>query len=511
MRDPLGRPPALLLVPAAVAAAAAGRAAGRDGRRPPTGRALPDAAALRAAARGAAGSRCSRRRSRSLFCLVLGLPLAWVLARLEFRGRTLLRALVTVPLVLPPVVAGVALRTAFGRTGVHRRAAARADRLRFPFTTWGVVLAHVFVSLPFVVIAIEGAFRSADPEYDAAAATLGATRWTTFRRVTVPLALPGIAAGTGARLGPLARRVRRDDHVQRQLPRHHADHAEPDLRHPAVRPGRRARPQPGDADRLRRRCCSRCATAGSAPGSAHVSGLEVDLDGAGPGRRRAFTAEPGEVLGVIGPNGAGQVHAWCARWPAWCRPTGRAVLDGADLLTALGPGARGRHGVPGPDAVPPPHRASTTSPSGRGSRGVPRAEAERGRAGLARPARHRRARPTASRGSSPAGRRSGSRSPARWRPTRGCCCSTSRSPASTSRSRWRCGSSSAGTSRRTTASRCWSPTTPSTRSRSPTTCWCSTSGEVAQIGTPAARSRSGRAPSTSPGWSGSTWSATSAP
>ncbi len=130
-----------------------------------------------------------------LVCLVMGLPLAWLLARVDFRGRGVVRALVTVPLVLPPVVAGVALRTAFGRSGVLGEPLLDLTGFGFPFTAWGVVLAHVFVSMPFVVIAIEGALRSADPEYDAAAATLGASRWTTFRRVTVPLAMPGIVAG----------------------------------------------------------------------------------------------------------------------------------------------------------------------------------------------------------------------------------------------------------------------------------------------------------------------------
>jgi molybdate transport system permease protein len=129
-------------------------------------------------------------------CLLLGLPLAWLLARVDFRGRGAVRALVTVPLVLPPVVAGVALRSAFGRSGVIGEPLLEWTGFAFPFTTYGVVLAHVFVSMPFVVIAIEGALRSADPRYDEAAATLGATRWTTFRRVTVPLALPGVVAGT---------------------------------------------------------------------------------------------------------------------------------------------------------------------------------------------------------------------------------------------------------------------------------------------------------------------------
>lgn len=130
-----------------------------------------------------------------LASLAVGLPLAWVLARLRFRGRALLRALVSVPLVLPPVVAGIALRTAFGRNGDLGRPLLEATGFSFPYTTWGVVLAHTFVSLPFVVISIEGALRAAGAGYDAAAATLGAGRWTTFRRVTVPLAAPGIAAG----------------------------------------------------------------------------------------------------------------------------------------------------------------------------------------------------------------------------------------------------------------------------------------------------------------------------
>ena len=94
------------------------------------------------------------------------------------------------------MVAGVALRSAFGRSGVVGEPLLEWSAFAFPFTPYGVVLAHVFVSLPFVVIAVEGALRSADPAYDAAAATLGASRWTTFWRVTMPLALPGIAAGS---------------------------------------------------------------------------------------------------------------------------------------------------------------------------------------------------------------------------------------------------------------------------------------------------------------------------
>lgn len=125
-------------------------------------------------------------------CVALGTPLAWLLARVDFRGRPVVRALVLVPLVLPPVVAGVALVTALGRSGLI------GQHLPFsiPYTTAGVVLAHTFVSLPFYVLAVEGALRSHGGSYDVVAATLGADRWTTFRRVTLPLALPGVLAGS---------------------------------------------------------------------------------------------------------------------------------------------------------------------------------------------------------------------------------------------------------------------------------------------------------------------------
>ncbi|MBL0886963.1 ABC transporter permease [Myceligenerans indicum] len=191
-RDSLGRPPLVLLLPAVVAvlllvsplvtmvvatdpsslAAAAGSPA------------VADALWLSFITSTAA----------TVICLVLGLPLAWMLARVDFPGRRLVRSLVIVPMVLPPVVAGIALRTAFGRSGLLGEPLLATTGFAFPYTTWGVVLAHVFVALPFVVISMEGGLRAAGSGYDAAAATLGASRWLTFRRVTVPLALPGIAA-----------------------------------------------------------------------------------------------------------------------------------------------------------------------------------------------------------------------------------------------------------------------------------------------------------------------------
>lgn len=130
-----------------------------------------------------------------LVCIVFGTPLAWVLARVQFPGRNLIRAVVTVPLVLPPVVGGVALLAALGRTGLIGEPLRSATGLTIPYTTTAVVLAHTFVSLPFFVLSVEGALRTAGERYDVVAATLGADRWTTFRRVTLPLALPGLVAG----------------------------------------------------------------------------------------------------------------------------------------------------------------------------------------------------------------------------------------------------------------------------------------------------------------------------
>jgi len=127
-------------------------------------------------------------------CLVLGIPLALVLARSAHWPavpRRLLRALVTVPLVLPPVVGGVALLLLLGRRGLI----GQFLPFQIPFSTAAVVIAQTFVAMPFLVLAVEGAIRASDRRFEVAAATLGASRFTVFRRVTLPLVAPGIAAG----------------------------------------------------------------------------------------------------------------------------------------------------------------------------------------------------------------------------------------------------------------------------------------------------------------------------
>ena len=135
--------------------------------------------------------------SLSAMCcaVVLGLPLAWVQARVEFPGRTLLRGLTMLPIVLPPVVGGVALLLAFGRRGLVGRWLEQWIGVRLPFTTAGAVLAETFVAMPFFVLTAEGALRSVDRRLEDAARTLGARRWTVFRRVTLPLIRPSLQAG----------------------------------------------------------------------------------------------------------------------------------------------------------------------------------------------------------------------------------------------------------------------------------------------------------------------------
>ena len=176
--------------------------------------------------------------------LVFGVPLAWVLARVEFRGRGAVRALCTLSMVLPPVVGGVALFFALGRRGLVGQYLDRWFDIPLPFTTRGVVLAQTFVAMPFLVITVEAALRQLDRRYEDAARTLGASRWYAFRRVTMPAVRPGARRRRGARLGAGARRVRRHDHLRRQLPRHDADHAARHLPRARVEPARGDRPQP---------------------------------------------------------------------------------------------------------------------------------------------------------------------------------------------------------------------------------------------------------------------------
>lgn len=130
----------------------------------------------------------------TMLCLIFGVPLALVLARTRFPGQRILRALILLPLVVPPVVGGLALLYTFGRQGLIGHSLS-VFGIEIAFSTTAVVMAQAFVALPFLVLSLEGALRTAGQRYEGVAATLGARPWTVFRRVTLPLVLPGIVSG----------------------------------------------------------------------------------------------------------------------------------------------------------------------------------------------------------------------------------------------------------------------------------------------------------------------------
>ncbi|SDO38827.1 molybdate transport system permease protein [Nakamurella panacisegetis] len=131
----------------------------------------------------------------TVLCLILGVPMAMLMARSGGRWVVLLRGLTTLPLVLPPMVGGIALLYLLGRGGLigHYMLTTIGQ---IPFTTTAVVIAEAFVSLPFLVLSLEGSLRTAGTRFEVVAATLGAGRWTVFRRVTLPLVGPGLISAT---------------------------------------------------------------------------------------------------------------------------------------------------------------------------------------------------------------------------------------------------------------------------------------------------------------------------
>jgi molybdate transport system permease protein len=131
----------------------------------------------------------------TLICLFLGVPLAVVLARSDARPTRIAQAVITLPLVLPPMVGGLALLYLLGRRGLIGQLLFETWGIALPFTTVAVVIAQVFVALPFLVISLEGALRTQGVAYETTAATLGAGPWRRFWQVTLPLARPGLISG----------------------------------------------------------------------------------------------------------------------------------------------------------------------------------------------------------------------------------------------------------------------------------------------------------------------------
>ena len=132
----------------------------------------------------------------TVIALLFGFPLAWILARNTFRGKAVVRGLTTLPMVLPPVVGGIALLLAYGRRGFIGEPLDKAFGISLPFTLAGVIVAESFVAMPFFVITVESGLRSMNQRLEDAARSLGARRLTVFRRVTLPLIWPSLAAGT---------------------------------------------------------------------------------------------------------------------------------------------------------------------------------------------------------------------------------------------------------------------------------------------------------------------------
>lgn len=164
----------------------------------------------------------------TVLCLVFGIPMAVVLARTSFIGQGLARALILLPLVLPPVVAGIALLYTFGRRGLLGQSLDFLG-IQIAFSTTAVVIAQTFVALPFLVISLEGALRTTGARYEGVAATLGAGPGTVFRRVTLPILLPAIASGAVLSFARALGEIRSNDHLRGQLAGCHANPAAGDL------------------------------------------------------------------------------------------------------------------------------------------------------------------------------------------------------------------------------------------------------------------------------------------
>ncbi len=131
----------------------------------------------------------------TLLSLVFGVPIALILARTEFKGQQLVRSIITLPMVLPPVVGGLALLYTFGRRGLVGQHL-EAVGISIAFSTWAVILAQTFVAMPFLIVSLEGTLRTYGQRYEQVASTLGARPSTVLRRVTLPLILPGLVSGS---------------------------------------------------------------------------------------------------------------------------------------------------------------------------------------------------------------------------------------------------------------------------------------------------------------------------
>lgn len=335
--------------------------------------------------------------------LLLGVPLAWLLARVPFRGKAFVRSLVLLPMVLPPTVGGVALLLAFGRRGLLGPYLEDWFGVTLPFHTSGAVLAATFVAMPFLVISLEGALGGLRPRYEETAASLGASPVRVFFTVTMPMVAPGLIAGaalTWARaLGEFGATITFAGNLpgttqtlplQVYLLLQEAPAAAtsvsllllaiamlvlialrgrwsgtPAARDPAPRPA------PAPAEPAHTASPEATAPSPAAPGArwplhAHVTGFnQLTLD-----------ADPGTTIAVVGPNGAGKTTLLRALLGLTPRAHARLTLGGADV-TELPPHQRGVAWVPQDGALFPHLTALANTAYGPRAHGTSRTAARR--------------------------------------------------------------------------------------------------------------------------------------
>ncbi|MER5709640.1 ABC transporter permease [Streptomyces sp. NPDC002122] len=333
--------------------------------------------------------------------LLLGVPLAWLLARVPFRGKAIVRSLVLLPMVLPPTVGGVALLLAFGRRGLLGPWLESTFGVTFPFHTSGAVLAATFVAMPFLVISLEGALGGLRPRYEETAASLGASPVRVFFTVTLPMVAPGLLAGaalTWARaLGEFGATITFAGNLPgttQTLPLHVylLLQEEPEaatsvsllllaiamavlvaLRGrwtgtPAASPRRTApapTPEPEPEPTIE-------PGHGSEPDGGRWA-LRAEVDGF---TELTLDAEPGTTIAVVGPNGAGKTTL--LRALLGLTPRARAALRLGDTdVTGLPPHRRQVAWVPQDGALFPHLSALSNTAYGLRAHGVPRAEARR--------------------------------------------------------------------------------------------------------------------------------------
>ena len=337
--------------------------------------------------------------------LLLGVPLAWLLARVPFRGKAFVRSLVLLPMVLPPTVGGVALLLAFGRRGLLGPWLESAFGITLPFHTSGAVLAATFVAMPFLIISLEGALGGLRPRYEETAASLGASPVRVFFTVTLPMVAPGLIAGaalTWARaLGEFGATITFAGNLPgttQTLPLqvYLLLQDQPEAATSvsllllaiamAVLIALRGRWTGAPADG-RRGGATPVAEEGPAdvppgpgdvrptptPAPSEVWALRADVTGF---TRLTLDAEPGTTIAVVGPNGAGKTTL--LRALLGLTPRAHATLRLGDVdVTELPPHRRHVAWVPQDGALFPHMTALANTAYGLRVQGVPRAEARR--------------------------------------------------------------------------------------------------------------------------------------